>query len=118
MTADIFREWYLDDFLKEIQDLRDGPIRIQFLLDNCSAHPTDLDDLDPDVFVKFLPPNTTSVIQPMDQAVLFCVKSGAKRAFYLKLFNYCEEHQDDVNAFKDFLREYSIFDAIKDIAAA
>ena len=53
MTGDLFREWYLEDFLHEIDELRAGPIRIQFLIDNCSAHPISLDDLDPDVFVKF-----------------------------------------------------------------
>ena len=67
---------------------------------------------------KFLPPNTTSVIQPMDQAVLCCVKSRAKRAFHQKIFYYCEEHPDNENVFKEFLRKYTIYDAILDIAQA
>ena len=53
MTEDIFREWYLDDFLHELWALHLGPLRIQFLLDNCSAHPKDLGDLDPKSLSNF-----------------------------------------------------------------
>ena len=70
------------------------------------------------MFVNFSPPNTTVVIQPMDQAVICSVKSGAKRAFHQKLFEYCEEHQDNDGAFKEFLHDYKILDTIKDIAEA
>ena len=75
MTADLFREWFLGSFLQEIDPICDPDMRIQFLLDNCSAHPTDLEMMDPQVTFKFLPPNTTAVIQPMDQATLCSVKA-------------------------------------------
>ena len=79
MTADIFRNWFLNNFLSEVSPIIDEDMPIQFLVDNCTAHDITLDDLDPDVSVKFLPPNTTSLIQPMDQAVLACVKSHQKK---------------------------------------
>ena len=53
------------------------------VLDNCSAHP-DSDDLtstDSKIFAKFLPPNVTSLIQPMDQGVI----ESVKRRYKLKL---------------------------------
>ena len=86
-------------FMMEIYDLRNGDIRIQFVLDNCSAHPKELEFIDPDITFKFLPPNTTSVIQPMDQAVLCCVKARAKKAFHQKMFHYFEQNPDHEEAF-------------------
>ena len=89
----------------EIGPILDEDMQIQFLMDNCSAHtPGDSDEelwmLDPNVSIKFLPPNTTSLIQPMDQAVLACVKSYQKRCFYYKLFCYCESNHGEPNLFQ------------------
>ena len=117
MTGEIFRNWFITCFLHEISPLIDPDMDIQFLLDNCTAHPISLDDLDPYVSVKFLPANTTSIIQPMDQAVLACVKSFQKKKFYYKMFQYCEKHQENPKAFNDFLKEYTILEAIQDIEA-
>ena len=88
---------------------------IQFLVDNSSAHPQELDDQDPYVTIKFLPANTTSLLQPMDQAVLACVKSYQKKKFYFKMFRYCEDQPDEPKAFNEFLKSYTILEAIQDI---
>ena len=84
MTSEIFRSWFLNCFLCEVGPILDKDMQIQFLIDNCSAHtPKHIDEqlwmLDPNVCIKMLPPNTTSLIQLMDQAVLACVKSYQKR---------------------------------------
>jgi hypothetical protein len=44
------------------------------LLDNAPGHPQSLGDLFPEVKVVFLPPNTTSLLQPMDQTVIATFK--------------------------------------------
>ena len=51
----------------------------------------------------------------MDQAVLACVKSYQKKKFYYKMFQYCENHPDEPKAFNEFLKSYTILEAIKDI---
>ena len=117
MTGEIFRDWFLNSFLLEMLPIVDPDMRIQFLVDNCSAHAdTELEFMDPNVTIKYLPANTTSLIQPMDQAVLACVKSFQKRNFYHKLVQYCEEHYDQPEAFKAYLKQYTILEAIKDIS--
>ena len=79
MTQDIFRDWFLNCFLSEVQPILDPDMQIQFLVDNCSTHnDPDLWFLDPQVQIKFLPANTTSLIHPMDQAILACVKEHQK----------------------------------------
>ena len=95
-------------FMIEVDDLHNNEIRIQFVLDNCSAHPIELEFMDPDITFKFLPPNTTSVIQPMYQTVLWCVKARAKKAFHQKMFNYFEQNPDHEEAFNTFVQKYSI----------
>ena len=50
--------------------------KAMLLLDNCSAHRNEeeLISTDGNVVAKFLHPNVTSLIQPMDQAVLVSIK--------------------------------------------
>ena len=123
MTADIFRDWYLNSFLLEVGPFIDKDMQIQFLIDNCSAHtPRHPDEelwtIDPNICIKMLPPNTTSLIQPMDQAVLACVKLFQKRCFYFKLLSYCESNHDKAQPFqlfKQYLTQYTILEAIEDI---
>ena len=102
MTAELFKEWFIDCFLHEIDDSCDNHIRIQFILDNSSAHSIELQIMDPDIHLKFLPPYTNSVIQPMDQGPLCIVKAGAKKAFYKKMFKYCQQHPNEYTALDDF----------------
>ena len=51
------------------------------MLDNCCAHhdEEELISADGKVIVKFLPPNDTSLIQPMDQGVLVAIKQRYRR---------------------------------------
>jgi hypothetical protein len=52
--------------------------KILFVSDNAPSHPTALSDLCKNVKVIYLPPNTISIIQPMDQRVIASFK-----AYYL-----------------------------------
>ena len=89
---------------------------IQFLIENCSAHNEKLLQIqDPNVTIQYLPPNTTSLIQPMDQAVLNSVKSHQKKQFNFSMFKYCEENFFETSCFNDFLKKYTILVAIYDI---
>ena len=81
----IFSLWFYDHFIpfiqKKLQEMK-LPKKAFFILDNCSAHP------DEDLLVSkaklvkamFLPPNVTSLIQPVDQGVLESLKRHYKRS--------------------------------------
>ena len=63
MTKLIFEEWMIklnNDFKKENR-------KVLMLLDNCSSH-VDLELSNIEIF--FFPPNTTSIIQPLDQGII------------------------------------------------
>lgn len=84
MNTVIFSDWFHHKFVPIVQEkLREKGLddRAVLLLDNCSAHPNeeDLTSSDGKVVAKFLPPNVTSLIQPMDQGVLESVKRRYKK---------------------------------------
>ena len=78
MTRAIFEEWFVEHFCPAVRRYcreKNLAYRGILFLDNCAGHPTNLNDLQDDIKVVFLPPNTTSVLQPLDQDVM-CVFKG------------------------------------------
>ena len=83
MDTTIFKKWFHDVFVPYIRKFcrdNDMECKILLLLDNAPAHPSmsTLQSNDGKVVTKFLPPNTTSLIQPMDQGILESMKSYLK----------------------------------------
>ena len=78
MTGMLFTEWVhnLDDMMQH-QDRK-----ILLVIDNCPAHP-DISDLK-NVTLEFLPPNTTSMTQPMDMGVIKSLKHHYRKALAKK----------------------------------
>ena len=81
-----------------------------FVLDNASSHPEDLESILEIQFdfikVQFLPPNTTSIIQPMDQQVISCFKKLYTRAVFHRLFEVTHSSEKTL---KDFWKtEFNI----------
>jgi len=68
MTGSQFVTWVrkIDERMK-----KDVLRHVLLFGDNCPAHPKEIDGLT-NVRVEFSPPNSTSVIQPMDQGVIDC----------------------------------------------
>jgi hypothetical protein len=76
MTIVLFQEW-LQEFDALVGRQHRGQ-RVLLLIDNCSSHKLDgliLRYVD----VQFLPPNTTSKIQPMDAGVIMAFKRHYRR---------------------------------------
>jgi hypothetical protein len=83
MTAAIFEEWL------RVWDkiLRLSGRSILLLVDNCSAHPKlDLSN----IRLEFLPPNTTSIIQPLDQGVIRNLKLHYRSELVKLTLNHLE----------------------------
>ncbi|XP_068246164.1 tigger transposable element-derived protein 1-like isoform X1 [Palaemon carinicauda] len=90
ITSTISQDWLLNCFVPDARRkcLQDGrEFKVILTQDNCQAHPSILNGLHPNVRVVFLPPNTTSLLKPLSQEIITCVK-----AFY---------HQ---TVFRDFRR--------------
>ena len=65
MTAEIFRDWLKKFDRKMTIQQR----KVALVLDNCAAHPKNVVGLK-STELFFLPPNTTSVLQPLDQGII------------------------------------------------
>lgn len=87
-TQDIFKFWFDSMFCPAVrlfQTTKKGKtrqeVRAILLLDNAPAHPSVRELRSPDgrIRVEFLPANTTSLIQPMDQSVIQSFKNHYRR---------------------------------------
>jgi hypothetical protein len=76
MITNLFQEW-LQEFDHQVGRKYHGQ-RVLLLLDNCSSHKMGGLDLQY-VDVLFLPPNTTSKIQPMDAGIIVSFKRHYRR---------------------------------------
>ncbi|KAK9688613.1 DDE superfamily endonuclease [Popillia japonica] len=60
-----------------------------------------------------MPPNTTSLIQPMDQGVIACFKKHYLKHTFKQMFDMLEENKQ--LTLRDFWRNYNIADALENI---
>ena len=101
MDSDIFTRW-----LKELDRKIAEGRKITMIVDNCPAHPH-VEGLQA-VELIFLPPNTTSKLQPMDQGVIRSLKAKYRSAVVKLYINRIESGQE--------LPKISILDAMKFLA--
>ena len=118
MTEFIFKNWFLDILIPDLEKhFGTTDFEAVILLDNCTAHPKIVDDFDPRIFVKFLPPNCTALIQPMDQTAIATFKTLYKRLYYEEMVAFVTKSSIE-NPADAFVKEYSLLDAIKNIGKA
>ena len=117
VTLVLFEDWFMNHFVPEVERYCNGKgidFKVLLVLDNAPGHPANLDDFHPNIKVVYLPPNTTALIQPMDQGVIASFK-----AYYLRrtiaMALAATERQQDLTL-KDFWKNYNIRDAVKNIA--
>ncbi|GIY61259.1 tigger transposable element-derived protein 1 [Caerostris darwini] len=83
------------------------PVQALLILDNAPAHPPNLEDdiLEELKFIKvlYLPPNTTPILQPMDQQVI----SNFKKLYTKHLFRRCFEVTESTNlTLREFWKDH------------
>ena len=116
MTAELFQEYFIEGIIKKLEEM--FPNR-QFVLtlDQATCHPEIIREYSPDIRVEFLPANTTFLIQPCDQQVIFSLKCTLKKIYYMKLVTYARSHPAG-NPYTEFLKVYTLYEGLKDLAAA
>uniref|UniRef100_UPI00398F1AAA jerky protein homolog n=1 Tax=Pristiophorus japonicus TaxID=55135 RepID=UPI00398F1AAA len=111
LDKDIFMEWFSTEFIPQTREnmkkIGKPNGKCVLLLDNCRAHPHEskLVSSCGNIFACYLPPNVTSLIQPMDQGVIQNFKCHYRNNFMRKLIN-------NDQSISDFQRAYNIKDAI------
>lgn len=83
-----------------------------FIIGNVPIHPPFLGDLYPNIEV-FLPPNTTSLIQQMDQGVIAALKAHDLARTFAQVVAATEE--DTEQTLMRFWKDHNICDAWGDV---
>ncbi|XP_039624723.1 tigger transposable element-derived protein 1-like [Polypterus senegalus] len=106
VTRQFFVEWVnlvIGHEVKKYLQENNLPLQALLILDNAPAHPPNLEEDILEEFrfinVLYLPPNTTPILQPMDQQVI----SNFKKLFTKHLFHCCSEVTESTNlTLRDF----------------
>lgn len=110
VTRKFFVEWVNLVFgpsVKKYLQEKNLPVQALLILDNAPAHPPNLEDdiLEEFKFIKvlYLPPNTTPILQPMDQQVI----SNFKKLYTKHLFRRCFEVTENTNlTLREFWKDH------------
>ncbi|CAK9810812.1 Tigger transposable element-derived protein 1 [Anthophora plagiata] len=117
MTQDLFKDWFYNCFIPAVEIYtmeKNLYFKVLLVLDNAGCHTIELDH--PNVKIVFLPPNCTSLIQPLDQGVIQTLKMYYTRQFFQTIFDRFEnsENKTITQVWKDF----SILDCIRTVSSA
>lgn len=115
MGCDLFKSWFFDEFVPSVEKFmkeKSLPVRALLLLDNAPSHPSEENLVKGDIKAIFLPPNVTSLIQPMDQGVIEWLKRRYRRKYISSILEKSEEGCDIFECMKSL----NIKDAIYTIA--
>nr|XP_033793496.1 NACHT, LRR and PYD domains-containing protein 3-like [Geotrypetes seraphini] len=119
MNQALFKDWFSNCFIPQVREycLEKGiPFKILLLLDNAPGHPHHLADLYPNVKVLFLPPNTTPLIQPMDQGAIATLKASYLRTTFAQAIATIDA--DPELSLHDYWKQYNILKCIKNLPTA
>ena len=102
VTQQEFSDWfsnyfvpYVDKYNKD-QNLSN---RALLLIDNSTNHSANLLKMYPHIQSVFLPPNTTSMLQPLDQGIIATFKSFYLRSILRNLTSAFVENGDNINSY-------------------
>ncbi|XP_064090690.1 tigger transposable element-derived protein 1-like [Macrobrachium nipponense] len=117
VTRILFVEWMNEGFGPEVKKClreKDLPFKALLVMDNAPAHPPSVEEdlLDEFKFikVKFLPANTTPILQPMDQQVI----ANFKKLYTKAMFQRCFEMTEGTNlTLREFWKDhYSVYNCL------
>ena len=103
MTNQIFTDW-----VREVNaDMRRQKRHILLFLDNASSHDQDLNQSN--VTLTYLPSNTTSHLQPLEQGIIKAFKSLYRKNLLRSLLSQMDSNDDDTQ----LCRSVTLLDAIR-----
>jgi len=120
VTQNVFTDWYTNYFsptvLRFCEDKKLQP-KVLLLLDNAPGHPQNLNEIRTplDVKVVYMLPNTTSLLQPMDQGVIATFKAYYLRNTLMEMIRVLDSSDKTI---KDYWLGYDILKGIKNIKSA
>ncbi|XP_030749823.1 tigger transposable element-derived protein 4-like [Sitophilus oryzae] len=105
MTGALFEEW----LLKLDKQFKNQGRKIIVFIDNCPAHPKDIQKKLKCIKLTFFPPNMTSKLQPLDQGIIQCLKCHYRRRILKKSIKRFEENKNN---------NITLIDCVDDVTTA
>jgi hypothetical protein len=106
MTGALFEKWLLKLDRKFEAENR----KVLMLIDNCPAHPQDVQRKLKFIELKFFPPNATSKLQPLDQGIIKNIKCHYRRRILMKTISGFEKNQQ--------IPKLTLMDCVNEISKA
>ena len=78
-----YRHWFQNVFLPAVRNFTSK--KVALIMDSCSGHDKECQDPEGQVTVFFLPPNCTSMYQPLDQGIIGVLKTKYKTKMLMKV---------------------------------
>nr|XP_011313436.1 PREDICTED: jerky protein homolog-like [Fopius arisanus] len=113
MNSTIFEAWFRNKFAPQVRAFllsKNLLPKAILLVDNAGCHPKDL--VDGQIRVVFLPPNTTSIIQPLDQGIIENLKKNYRYHFLSAII----KAQDTTGTLIDHIKKITIRAVIQWVA--
>lgn len=113
VTGELFRDWFTNCFIPEVKaylESKNLPFKVLLLVDNAPGHPQ-IDH--PNVKLMFLPANTTSILQPLDQGVIAAFKAYYVRRTFERLLKGMDDAPDSTVSL--MWKTYNIADCLINI---
>ena len=118
MSQKIMEHWFYHHLDPELKAHYGENVEVILTIDNAGCHPPNLNNLLDYVEVRYLPANTTALIQPMDQGVIHVFKLNYLDIYYNKMIEYVLQHDDDEDPMKNFPSTYTMKDVVIDVGQA
>ncbi|UYV63240.1 EPM2AIP1 [Cordylochernes scorpioides] len=115
VTTAIFTEWFNKCFVPEVENYMKEmglEFKILLILDNAPGHPN-LEH--PNIKVVFFPPNTTSLIQPLDQGIISAFKKYYVKFTFQFIFDKLES---DTITVTEVWKQFNILNCVDYVALA
>lgn len=120
MASKIFWDWFHNCFIPEAERYLHGKnlaFRVLLILDNAPVHCCEeLENAHPNIEVLFMPPNTASLIQPLNQGVIKAFKAHYTRELYSKAFEALNANEE--TTMMDYWKSVTIRNVIDYISTA
>lgn len=114
MTANLFEDWLNNFFASSVRKFNSEQNisnKALLIIDNAPSHKLTL--IPDNIKVVFLPPNTTPILQPMDQGVIANFKAYYLRRVFKNLIKYVDG--PNRTTITEFWKQFNIFNAIDNI---
>lgn len=122
ITQKVFKDWFINHFSREVESFcksKNIPFKAILLLHNAPSHPSaaTLEELAKNIKVVCFPPNTTSLIQPMDQGTISTFKAYYLRNMFSNAISATNSETNPLTV-HDFWKSFNIKHAVQNIGSA